>query len=286
MARKRIYEYSFTPGTAGLGTVKVPNRYNLEDFLAIYDTTTNTSIYNFSDSSQGGTATWAAGVTATFPTAYAGVTTLALDLDTSALSASDKLAIYVEDRYIMSQPWEMGMDAIGRSRVANPESLIDADFEYGLQNTKWQNVSTTNNIPAFYEDIGADLTLNTNGYATFLSSTNLLTSNADTSINTADSGTPPWIANDYALIVSQTQGNTTPFVSSYLTANINSSAERTFTVASTTGLSALDNIMLVGLPTSGGTTTAVSNITSVATTTVNVTSAAGAGIVALSLIHI
>ena len=38
--------------------------------------------------------------------------------------------------------------------------------------------------------------------------------------------------------------------------------------------------MLIGLPTTGGTTTAVSAITSNATTTVNVTSASGAGIVA------
>ena len=280
MARKRIYEYVFTPGTAGLGTVQVQDRINLEDFLAIYDTTTNTSIYNFGDSSQGGTASWSAGTIAGLPTAYAGVTTLTLDLDTSSLSANDKLAIYVEDRNINMQPWEFGLDAIGRQRVSEPESLIDADFEYGLQNTKWQNVSTINNIPSFYEDVGADLVYNTNGYATFLSSTNLLTSNADTSINAADAGTPAWITNDYALLISQTQGNVTPFVSSYLTANVNSSAERTFTVASTTGVSALDNIILIGLPTTGGTTTAVSNITSTATTTVNVAAAAAAGIVA------
>jgi hypothetical protein len=44
-------------------------------------------------------------------------------------------------------------------------------------------------------------------------------------------------SNDYALLISQTQGNVTPFVSSYLTANVSSSAERTFTVASTTGVS-------------------------------------------------
>jgi len=280
MARKRIYEYVFTPGTAGLGTVQVQDRINLEDFLAIYDTTTNTSIYNFGAPTQGGTVSWSSGTIAGLPTAYAGVTTLNLDLDTSSLSANDKLAIYVEDRNLSVQPWDFGMDAIGRERVSNPESLIDADFEYGLQNTKWQNVSTINNIPSFYEDVGSDLVYNTNGYATLLSSTNLLTSNADTSINTADAGTPPFITNDYALLISQTQGNVTPFVTSYLTANVNSSAERTFTVASTTGLSALDNIMLVGLPTSGGTTTAVSAITSVATTTVNVTNASTAGIVA------
>jgi hypothetical protein len=280
MARKRIYEYVFTPGTAGLGTVQVQDRINLEDFLAIYDTTTNTSIYNFGAPTQGGTVSFSTGTIAGLPNAYAGVTTLNLDLDTSTLSANDKLAIYVEDRNISTQPWEFGLDAIGRARTSNPESLIDADFEYGLQNTKWQNVSTINNIPSFYEDVGADLVYNTNGYATLLSSTNLLTSNVDTSVNTADAGTPPFINDDYALLISQTQGNVTPFVSSYLTANVNSSAERTFTVASTTGLTALDNIMLIGLPTTGGTTVAVANIVSNATTTVNVTSAAGAGIVA------
>jgi hypothetical protein len=280
MARKRIYEYVFTPGTAGLGTVQVQDRINLEDFLAIYDTTTNTSIYNFGAPTQGGTVSFSTGTIPGLPTAYAGVTTLNLDLDTSTLSANDKLAIYVEDRNISTQPWEFGLDAIGRARTSNPESLIDADFEYGLQNTKWQNVSTINNIPSFYEDVGADLVYNTNGYATFLSSTNLLTSNVDTSVNAADAGTPPWITNDYALLISQTQGNVTPFVSSYLTANVSSSAERTFTVASTTGVSALDNIILIGLPTSGGTTTAVSNITSTATVLVNVTNAAAAGIVA------
>jgi hypothetical protein len=280
MARKRIYEYVFTPGTAGLGTVQVQDRINLEDFLAIYDTTTNTSIYNFGAPTQGGTVSFSTGTIAGLPNAYAGVTTLNLDLDTSTLSANDKLAIYVEDRNISTQPWEFGLDAIGRARTSNPESLIDADFEYGLQNTKWQNVSTINNIPSFYEDVGSDLVYNTNGYATLLSSTNLLTSNADTSINAADSGTPAWITNDYALLISQTQGNVTPFVSSYLTANVNSSAERTFTVASTTGVSALDNIILIGLPTTGGTTTAVSNITSTATVLVNVTNAAAAGIVA------
>jgi hypothetical protein len=280
MARKRIYEYVFTPGTAGLGTVQVQDRINLEDFLAIYDTTTNTSIYNFGAPTQGGTVSFSTGTIAGLPNAYAGVTTLNLDLDTSSLSANDKLAIYVEDRNISTQPWEFGLDAIGRARTSNPESLIDADFEYGLQNTKWQNVSTINNIPSFYEDVGADLVYNTNGYATFLSSTNLLTSNVDTSVNAADAGTPPWITNDYALLISQTQGNVTPFVSSYLTANVNSSAERTFTVASTTDISAGDNVILIGLPTTGGTTTAVSNITSTATTIVNVTNAAAAGIVA------
>lgn len=275
MARQRIYEYSFTPGTAGLGTVKVQGRYNLADFLAIYDTTTNAAIYNFADPALGGTVSWASGTTATFPTAYAGVTTLTLDVDTSSLSANDKLAIYIEDRALTVQPWAFGEDAIGRARMSDPEALIDADFEYGLQATKWQNVSTTNNIPGFYEDIGADLTLNTNGYVSLLAGDDVITSNIDTSIKLQNEGTPQWVADDYAIIISQTQGNVTPFTSNYLTAAVNSSAERTFTMASTTGFSALDNVLIIQRPTSGGTTVAVANITSTATTTVNVANASG-----------
>lgn len=279
MARKRLYEYAFSPGTAGLGTVKVPDRYNLADILAIYDTTTNTAIYNFADSALGGTVSWAAGTTAAFPTAYAGVTTISLSTNTSGLSANDKLAIYIEDRDLQVRPWDFGQDAIGRERVANPQSLIDADFEYGLQNTKWENVSTTNNIPSFYEDIGADLVYNTNGYVTLLAGDDLITSNVDTAVKLSNQSTAPWIANDYVLITSQTQGNISGLTATGLTANVNSSAERTFTVTSTTGFAANDLVIIIGRPSSGGTTIATANITSNATTTVNVTSAAGAGIV-------
>jgi hypothetical protein len=171
------------------------------------------------------------------------------------------------------------MDAIGRERVANPQALIDADFEYGLQNTKWQNVSTVNNIPGFYEDVGADLLFQTNGYISLLAGDDVITSNVDTSVRLNNPGTPAWVADDYALVISQTQGNTAAFVSNYVTANVDSSAERTFSVASTTGYTALDNLLIIGRPASGGTTVAVLDITSTATTTVNVANAAAAGIV-------
>jgi hypothetical protein len=278
MARQRLNNYVFTPGVSGAGTIKVPGRYNLEDFLAIYNTTDQISIYNFGDTAQGGTVAFTATPTADFPTAYAGVTTLSLDWDTSLMSPNDLLAIYVEYNSLETIPWAFGTDAIGRARVSNPQSLIDADFEYGLQNTKWQNVSTIQNIPAFYEDIGADITIQTNGYVSLIAGDDPITSNSDTSVRLQNPGTPQWLADDFALIVSQTQGNTTPFYSNYLTANVNSSAERTFTVASTTNFSAGDNIIIIGNPGTGGTTLAVANITSTGTTTVNCANVAAAGI--------
>ena len=278
MARQRLNNYVFTPGVSGAGTIKVPGRINLEDFLAIYNTTDQISIYNFGDTTQGGTVAFTATPTADFPTAYAGVTTLTLDWDTSLMNANDLLAIYVEGTNLETVPWAFGVDAIGRQRVSNPTSLIDADFEYGLQNTKWQNVSTIQNIPSFYEDIGADITINTNGYVSMIAGDDAITSNSDTAVKLQNEGTPQWVANDFALIISQTQGNTVPFYSNYLTANVNSSAERTFTVASTTNFSAGDNIIIVGNPGTAGTTLAVSNITSVGTTTVNCANVAAAGI--------
>lgn len=278
MARQRINQYVFTPGTAGLGTIKVQGRVNLEEFLAIYNTTDNICIYNFGDPSLGGTVTWAAGTTADFPAAYSGVTTLTLDTDTSAMSANDKLALWVEDQNLTIQPWSFGMDAIGRERVSNPQALIDADFEYGLQNTKWQNVSVNNNIPGFYEDFGADLSFQTNGYVALLAGDDTLTSNVDTSVRLSNPGSPAWVTDDYALIISQTQGNTTPFTTTYTTANVNSSAERTFTVSSTTNFAEDDNILIINRPTSGGTTISTT-ISSTATTTVVVANASTAGIV-------
>jgi hypothetical protein len=278
MARQRLYDYVFTPGTAGLGTIKVPGRYALSDFLAIYDTTVNVNIYNFGDPSLGGTVSYTASTTADFPTAYDGVTTLNLDLNTNTLNAADSIAIYVENQDLEIKMWPFGEDAIGRQRVSNPQALIDADFEYGLQNTKWQNFSTNNNIPGFYDDTGADLNIAINGYASLIAGDDTITSNVDTAVRLSNAGTAPWIANDFALLISQTQGNTTPFVSTHLTANVLSPQEREFTVASTTGFDPGDRVVIIPRPTSGGTTVATS-ITSTATTTVVVTNAAAAGII-------
>ena len=54
-----------------------------------------------------------------------------------------------------------GMDAIERQRVSAPQSLIDSDFEYGLQATKWQGYSHYRLTPTFYETVGADLPVTT-----------------------------------------------------------------------------------------------------------------------------
>ncbi len=68
------------------------------------------------------------------------------------------------------RPHMFGMDAIERQRVSEPQSLIDSDFEYGLQATKWQGYSHYRLTPTFFETVGADLPVTaTNGVvATFV----------------------------------------------------------------------------------------------------------------------
>lgn len=41
-------------------------------------------------------------------------------------------------------------DPVEKLRVSTPENLIDTDFEYGLQSTKWETIELSNNIPSFY----------------------------------------------------------------------------------------------------------------------------------------
>jgi len=42
------------------------------------------------------------------------------------------------------------IDPVGKFRVSNPMNLIDTDFEYGLQTTRWQDLELVNNIPTFF----------------------------------------------------------------------------------------------------------------------------------------
>jgi hypothetical protein len=44
-------------------------------------------------------------------------------------------------------PIETLLDPVNKLRVSNPESLIDTDFEYGTQTSKWENLGVVNNRP-------------------------------------------------------------------------------------------------------------------------------------------
>ena len=69
---------------------------------------------------------------------------------------TDTLQIFVEQGDLRTRPYDFGTDAIERQRVANAVSMLDADFEYGLQPTKWQAIGTMRGYPSTYEVPGTD----------------------------------------------------------------------------------------------------------------------------------
>ena len=167
MAKQLIKDYVFTPGIAGVGNIEIPGRYTLDKILLITNVTDNIILYNFADATFAGTtAVFTTGDdTTNWPTisqAHDGYTTITLQYNTSAMSAGDSLQIYVEgteDYGQMVRPWPFGTDAIERTRVSNPQSMIDADFEYGLQPTKWAGYGTVKGYPSAYDLPGVDLSL-------------------------------------------------------------------------------------------------------------------------------
>ena len=46
------------------------------------------------------------------------------------------------------------IDPVTKLRVSEPENLIDTDFEYGLQPTKWETLELINNTPSFFSKSG------------------------------------------------------------------------------------------------------------------------------------
>ena len=44
-------------------------------------------------------------------------------------------------------PTETLTDPVGKLRISQPQALIDTDFEYGTQQSKWENLGVTNNRP-------------------------------------------------------------------------------------------------------------------------------------------
>jgi hypothetical protein len=184
MAKIMIKDYVFTPGAGGVGTVKIPGKYSLDQILLITNVTDNVIIYNFGSTTFAGTTVSFAAQddTVNFPNITQrdlGYSTITLAFNTSSMSAGDRLQIYVEstDDSIKIRPWNFGTDAIERMRVSNPESLIDADFEYGLQPTKWAGYGITRGYPSVYDLPGIDLFVSniTTDFTTTSSTNSLIT---------------------------------------------------------------------------------------------------------------
>jgi len=148
MARRVLYEnstnpnYSFNPVTK---TLIIPHYYPAERFVLITNITAgNKVIYNFSDTVL--TAT----ITPGSPSSTQ--TTIVFAYNTGSMSATDKLSILVDEVNEYITPSETLVDPVGKLRTSTPQSLIDTDFEYGLQPTKWETLNLLNNRATYYSD--------------------------------------------------------------------------------------------------------------------------------------
>jgi hypothetical protein len=141
MARKVLLEtsYTFTPSTR---TISIPKTILRERLLLITNVTTNQVIYNFSDPSLGCTS-----YNTSTSTAMVENTTLVLEYNTASMSSSDKIQITIDDYTETFVPAETLLDTTNKLRVTQPKALIDTDFEYGIQQTKWENLGLYNNKP-------------------------------------------------------------------------------------------------------------------------------------------
>ena len=150
MARKAILEtgYTFTPSTK---TVAIPRTIQRERLILITNVTTNQVIYNFSDANLKATTYTISGT--------ADTTTVVLNYDTTGMSSTDKLQIIIDEYDEKISPSETFMDPVGKMRVSTPQALIDTDFEYGTQPTKWETATLLGNRPSAFYDATAPLTI-------------------------------------------------------------------------------------------------------------------------------
>jgi hypothetical protein len=148
MAKHVILEsYSFNRDTKTV--VVVGKNIRREQLLLITNVTAGASyngtvIYNFSDPALGA-ATYTNSVDTTTGQE---TTTIVLNYATSGMLNTDALSILVEETYTEIIPAEVMRDSVDKLRVSTPQALIDTDFEYGQQPTKWESVTLLNNRPA------------------------------------------------------------------------------------------------------------------------------------------
>ena len=145
---KKVLETTYT-FNAATRTVSIPRYIPLEKLLLITNVTRGIVIYNFS-STNTNSSSWSYDPTTD-------TTTIVLDYNTASHANTDKLQILFDEYEEKFVPAETYMDPVSKFRVSQPTSLIDTDFEYGTQPTKWESVAAFQNRPTAFYDVSAPL---------------------------------------------------------------------------------------------------------------------------------
>lgn len=158
MARKVILDtyYTFNPATRTIVFNEILPR---ERFVLITNVTTNQVIYNFSDSNLKFTSHSFSQNTVT----GAATTTVVLNYNTGSMSATDDLQVIIDEYAERFEPDELYTDPVNKFRVSQPQALIDTDFEYSTQATKWETLSLVNNRAYAYQNTSANTIFSAGG---------------------------------------------------------------------------------------------------------------------------
>lgn len=143
MAKVILFDYTFD---ASAQTITLDGIYDERRFLLITNVTSNDIIFSFSK--KGG------GFSNVVKDHTAQTTTLTLDFNTTSMADTDELQIFVEQDAGRINFDETYTDPVSKLRVSQPENMIDTDFEYGLQSTKWETLELVKNIPTFFSRNG------------------------------------------------------------------------------------------------------------------------------------
>ena len=147
MAKRKLFIGNYTFNVSSK-KITIPNNVAAERLLLITDVTINKIIYNFADPNFG------------FESVEFNETTerteIVLKANVGSIGASnnDKLQIYIDSDYQEVEFSDTFIDPVSKIRVSQPENLIDTDFEYGLQSTKWETLELVKNIPTFFSRNG------------------------------------------------------------------------------------------------------------------------------------
>jgi len=127
-------------------SINIKGNYAKEKFLLITNVEDNKIIYNFADATSGFSGCYYYSANNT--------TTLNLTQDCTSMSSTDHLQVFVDEASTEITPAEDLIDPVGKLRISDPQNLIDTDFEYGLQGTKWETTQQIANIPTIYSNSG------------------------------------------------------------------------------------------------------------------------------------
>jgi len=167
MARTLQFDYSFN---AAAKQVKIKGNVSFNKLLLINNVTRNTIIFIVGDSTLG------ASNVSYSPTTDETTVTLIYDTAVNGHSNNDVLQVYTEEEAVRFEPDEALLDPVHKLRVSQPNTLIDTDFEYGLQATKWESLERVNDVPSFYSALG-DTPLTTVATITTVAGSNIVTVN-------------------------------------------------------------------------------------------------------------